>query len=223
MLASISRLDERNTPGGCKLQLIAVDDVVSVPDPVAGNISTDIEVLSGAGFITIYGIRFTQLFREDWDVVNGRQVARASVSMEIAKDRLALLPGLWDLKPRRYLVLHHSLNSSQKLMGTKAEPAMVRVVNLDHGANPLNDRNRYALEVTVTRSTPCPFYLGDAADAIPPGCPTLATLLAAETGADIWALLDNTQQADLLAAAGVVSFSGLNDGGPPYTNSLVEP
>ena len=99
---------------------------------------------------------------------------------------------------------------------------MFTVVKRDRGdeAQPVNG---YDIAFTRSASEPVPFYLAPPPSSIPAGCPTLPELLAPESGADIWALLDSGQQADLLAAAGVVSFSGIDDQGPPYTDSLVEP
>jgi hypothetical protein len=47
-------------------------------------------------------------------------------------------------------------------MGTKQEPAIVRIEELTHGRDPRGDRNQYQLICTVSRRTACPFYLADA-------------------------------------------------------------
>lgn len=155
---TVQRLRETNTAGGCKLQLVPVGLVASVPPEIQGTIATEVTLSSGS-WIDVLPTHFTQQFAEEWQLRGGDQVARAEVRAVIPKDRALLLHGLWGSKYHRYLVLHHDRNGTMKLMGRPEQPAMVRIVQLDHGADPRRDRNQYELQVVVTRRSPCPFYL----------------------------------------------------------------
>lgn len=215
---------EKNQAGGCRWQMVPVEEIDTMPDAVLGAISTAITLVTDAVWRTVEPTRFTQEFQDEWEVVDGDAMSVATLRCVLPKDRVALLFPLWDLKPLRCVALHHDMNGTMKVMGTKDEPATVRVLGPYHGTDGRRDRNQYEVEVRVARDTPCPFYLQDPPTIVAPGsCPTLATLMAAETGGDLWALMDSTQQAAALAAAGVLTFSGINDTGPTYNDSLVDP
>jgi hypothetical protein len=109
---------------------------------------------------TITPTKFTQDFAEEWVLRDGDQFARASLGFRLPKDRVALLDALWQLKPGRYVVLHHDLNGTVRVMGSKDEPATLRVQQVKHGADPRREGNRYVAMVEVSRRTECPFYLG---------------------------------------------------------------
>ncbi len=157
----VTRLREQNTAGGCKIQIVPVALVDTVPPEYFGGISSDITLLSG-GWTLIEPTRFTQQFSEAWTRIMGAQMADASVAAVIPKDRVSLLWNLWHLHGDRYLVLVHDHNGTIKLMGTKEEPAIVRIEELTHGRDPRGDRNQYQLVCEVSRRSACPFYLADA-------------------------------------------------------------
>lgn len=212
--------------GGCKVQLIPVSLVTAVPLAVRGTISTAITTAVGATWDTYTPTLFTQAFNEAWTREEAMRVARAELGFVIPKDRALLLDGLWDLQRERFLVLHHDRNGTVKLMGTKSEPATVTMTVLKHGADPLGERNQYELRVTVARREECPFYLAAPPAVWVPGgvvCETLGELMAPEDGGDLWALMTAPQQAAALVAAGVLTFDGIIDDGPAYTESLIDP
>lgn len=161
MVGNVTRLREANTAGGCKLQLVPVGLVDTVPPEYYGSIASPITLLSGS-WTLVEPTRLTQEFAEAWQRPNGAQLAVASVAAVIPKDRVSLLHDLWHLHGDRYLVLVHDQNGTIKLMGTKQEPAIVRIEELTHGRDPRGDRNQYQLICTVSRRTACPFYLPDA-------------------------------------------------------------
>ncbi|HRH68810.1 MAG TPA: hypothetical protein PLB89_04815 [Flavobacteriales bacterium] len=247
---TIDTIQEPNTAGGCKLTVVPVEDIDTFPNEVNGTLA-EITLTETGYWREIKGTQWTQAFAEAWEVLGGSQVSRASCALLLPKDRPLLLDGLWRMKAIRCVVLHHDMNGTIKVMGTKEEPAMVRVVKLEHGTVPgaSGSRNSYALVVEVTRRRMCPFYEADPPAVGAPGsCPTLATqiseaswatiegllsgpqlaaaeaslcdcetlaeLLEPETGAAIWALLSPTQQAQVLTAAGIVSFTGIRDDMP---------
>ena len=158
MVGNVTRLRESNTAGGCKLQLVPVGLVDTVPPEYYGSIASAITLLSG-NWTLVEPTRLTQEFAEAWQRPNGAQLAVASVAAVIPKDRVSLLHDLWHLHGDRYLVLVHDQNGTIKLMGTKEEPAIVRIEELTHGRDPRGDRNQYQLICTVSRRTACPFYL----------------------------------------------------------------
>lgn len=169
LTGTIGPLQERNTPGACKLQFIPVHDIETFPAEIRGTLPTEIVPKTGKAFTTIIPTRFTQQFREAWVMVNGDQFAQASLAFNLPKDRPELLDGLWKLKTGRYVVLHHDLNGTIRVMGTKDEPAMVRVQQVDHGGDPRRQGNRYMASVEVSRRTECPFYLATPPVPVEPG------------------------------------------------------
>lgn len=223
---TIDRLQEANTAGACKLQLVRVEEVSAVPDEILGTIATAITLVGSAVWTTVYPTRFTQAFTEEYSNERGAQMSVARVGAVIPKSRVILQAGLYGLKPGRYLVLNHDLNGTVKLMGTLDEPAQVRVSELTHGADPqAGDRNQYLLEVVCTRNTPCPFYLADPPEpstGTPGDCPTVGELLAAMTGAEIWAGLTVEQQDAILLEAGVVNVDGIDITGSPYDDVNID-
>lgn len=158
---NVTRLREQNTAGGCKLQIVPIGLVDTVPPEYYGGISSAITLLSGS-WTLIEPTRFTQEFSESWERPMGAQMAVARVAGVIPKDRVSLLWNLWHLHGDRYLVLVHDHNGTIKLMGTKEEPAIVRIEELTHGRDPRGDRNQYVLTAEVSRRSACPFYLADA-------------------------------------------------------------
>ncbi|MBL8002855.1 MAG: hypothetical protein JNL05_12940 [Flavobacteriales bacterium] len=221
MFPTIERPTGRNIGGTCELLVVDVAQVVSVPDEVEGNVSSAVTLAVDAAWTTVRLARPGARLQETWKRVDGRLVCECTITGYAAKDQLALLPKLRRTPKARYLVLFKGLDGDMLLLGTKEQGVMASVQERDRGDD--NDpQNGYSLAFQLVRSEPVPFYMAPAPSIVPVGCPTLATLIAAETGADIWALLDSTQQAAVLAAAGVVAFDGIIDNGPPYTESLID-
>lgn len=166
----IERFSGHNQPGGCYLMLVPVSGVESVPQERYGVVETAI-TLTGDGFwVRIDPTRFTQDFSEKWDMDKGARVARATLECMVPKDRVALLHDLYALGAGRYVVLHHDLNGTTKLIGTKREPAMVRVQLVEHGrGGRANEPNQYRMRIEVARSAMCPFYLQPAPPTQVPG------------------------------------------------------
>lgn len=174
----IKRFSGHNQPGGCYLMLVPVTGVESVPQERYGVVETAI-TLTGDGFwVRIDPTRFTQDFSEKWDMDKGARVARATLECMVPKDRVALLHDLYQLGAGRYVVLHHDLNGNTKLIGTKREPAMVRVQLVEHGrGGRSNEPNQYRMRIEVARATMCPFYLQPAPPTQVPGACIPGTIL----------------------------------------------
>jgi hypothetical protein len=197
----IGPLQEQNTPGACYLQFALVDDVLTFPQEVRGTLPTAIVLREGKEWTTINPRKWTQAFRESWETRDGDQFSVATLAFELAKDRSALLHGLWTLKPGRYVVLHHDLNGTVKVLGTLDEPAVVRVRALQHGGDPRREGNKYVALVEVSRRTECPFYLATPPQpGVPGDCPSLAVQIAAVDWATIEALLSSGQLAAAVAS-----------------------
>lgn len=191
-----------NTAGGCRIMLVPVDGVDYMPPEVNGAIppSTPIGLALGYQWTTIVPTRTTQQFAEDWTAQGGARVSRASLEFILPKDRVELIAPLWELRRLRCLVLHFDGNGTVKLMGTKDEPALVTVTDLEHGSGPGQGANQYALRATCTRRRMCPFYLANPLTVVPPpGCPTLAQLVPGALPADLLGMLTG-EQADWFTA-----------------------
>lgn len=226
MIPPILRPHPDNLPGACYLQLVPVGSVVVGPVEVNGAVPEAITVSDPSDWVTVQPTRYTQVLTEEWVMVNGARMARARIEAEVPKDRVALLHELYELGIDRYLVLHHDLNSTVKLLGTQNEPAIVRVERLQHGRGGAGtDGNLYLLVVEVTRRRMCPFYLADPPDPTDTGtCPTLAELVAAATWATIEGVLSEGQVADAVESI-CPTLCTLLDGaitaGEPGTGAVV--
>jgi hypothetical protein len=98
----------------------------------------------------------------------------------VAKDRLALMPGLWKMKGKRYLVIFYTRNGDKLLLGRVETPATALVSTRTSGEDPDQDRNQYDIAFALTRRLPVPFYQGTPPEPTEPGdCPTLCTQIAA--------------------------------------------
>lgn len=193
---TVERLRETNNAGACYLQLVPAADIDTFPEEVRGALISAITLLSGLGWITVHPTKWTQDFDENWLKKDGATYSEATLACVIPKDRVELLYGLWQLHQGRFVVLHHDLNKTVKVLGSKEYPAMVNVVKLKHGSKPGQDRNQYELQVSVTRRTACPFYEATPpAIGVPGDCPTLAEQIAPLAWSAIEALLDEDQLA----------------------------
>lgn len=198
---SIDRLRENNLSGGCKILLVPVDQVTSVPPERLGVVETAV-VLAGAGtWSEVLPTRWTQDFKEDWVVKDGLRSAVASLEFIVPKDRVILLDDLWQAGFGRYIVLHYDLNGTIKILGTKKEPAMVRVEQIAHGTQIGKDRNQYKLLVEWNVRRPVPFYLAEPPVAdVPATCETLEELIYQSTGPTIWGYMSYLQRVGALEA-----------------------
>lgn len=176
---TIARLEERNYVGLCHLDVVEADQVQTVPDELDGNVATTVTLKGGASWSRIYLDDNGGLFAERWQLENGQQYSRATITGAVAKDRLALMPGLWKMKGKRYLVVFTTRNGDKLLMGRKETPAVALVTNRTSGDDPDSDRNQYEVVFELTRRLPVPFYQGTPPEPSVPGeCPTLCTQIA---------------------------------------------
>lgn len=163
--------------GGCKLQLVAYDKIVTFP-PAQGGVISNVIPLIGA-WETILPTVYTQEYQESWTYENGAPVCQVSLACNIPKDRALLLQSLWDLSSTRFVALNYDRNGTVKVIGTKAEPAQVRITALTHGAK-AGDRNTYQLQITCMRSEQSPFYTGGLPpDGLPGVCAPVTVYSAA--------------------------------------------
>lgn len=212
---------ERNIAGTCELLVVDVAEVVSVGEVIEDNMTTAVALVADAAWTKLRLALPGSRLKEGWRQVDGRPVYDVAITGFAAKDELAKLTKLRTGGRQRYLVLYKGLDGDMLLLGTKDRGAMFSVSTRDRGdeAQPVNG---YDIAFTRSAAEPVPFYLATPPSSIPAGCPTLPTLLAPETGAAIWAMLDSGQQADLLVAAGVQLVDGIDNTGPPYTGLLID-
>lgn len=198
---AIGRMEERNLVGLCHLDVVPVDDVDSMPDELDGNVDGDVVLKAGKSWSRIYLDTEGGLFTEAWRMVNGAQLSDATINGVIAKDKLALMPLLWRLKGKRYLVRMETKNKDALLMGRPETGATALVTTRTSGENPDSDRNEYRVVFSLTRRMPVPFHDGVVPEPDPGGgeCPTLGELLAPEDWAAIAALLSEGQLDDAAA------------------------
>lgn len=199
-LGPIPPNEGRNWTGICHLDVLAVQDVLSVPDEVDGRIATAVVPMAGANWVRVYFEEDGGNWNEKWPLDNGAQSSRATVSGQVLRDQLPYLRQFWAAKGRRYIVLATTRNGDMLLMGTKAAPAMLLVTERAAGEEIGSDTNHYKLSFSLASRRPVPFYTGTPPPAIAPGdnCPSLAALLPTATTAEIIAGITG-QQAEELA------------------------
>lgn len=168
-MIAIDRLAERNLVGLCHLDVVDVEDVLAVPDELDGRVGDEVELKEGKTWSRIYLEDDGGLFQERWVVEGGAQHSEAVISGDVAKDRLALMPHLWRMHGRRYLVIFRTQNGDQLLMGRPETGAMAQVRSRTTGSAEAmaRDRNGYSITFRLARRMAVPFYLGD-----PPPDPT---------------------------------------------------
>ena len=194
---SVPRFEDRNLVGICHLDVVDVDDVLSVGDEIRGNVADTVVLKEGKSWSRVYLDDDGGSLVETWKQDGGVQHSEAVISGAIAKDRLALMPHLWRMKGRRYLVVTTNRNGDQLLMGRPETPATASVPlrRTGDGDNMERDRNEYRVVFSLARRLPVPFYGGEAPDPTPVGCPTLEQQIALVDWAAIEALLSEGQLA----------------------------
>jgi hypothetical protein len=169
---SVPRFEDRNLVGICHLDVVDVDDVLSVGDEIRGNVADTVVLKEGKSWSRVYLDDDGGSLVETWKQDGGVQHSEAVISGAIAKDRLALMPHLWRMKGRRYLVVTTNRNGDQLLMGRPETPATASVPlrRTGDGDNMERDRNEYRVVFSLARRLPVPFYGGTAPEPpAPPG------------------------------------------------------
>ena len=212
-------MEERNLVGLCHLDVAFWEDVDTISDELLGNVAT-VTLKAGKAWSRVY---FTSpaLFNEAWRMVQGDPVADATITGTVAKDRLALMPVLWQLKGKRCVVVLETSNKQMLLLGDLRTPAMSRVQNRTAGVDVSNDVPGYELSFALTRRKPTPGYGGTPpVPGVPVDCPTLEALMGPEDGATLHGLMTPEQIAEFLAEEGIVEFDGISDE-DPYESILI--
>lgn len=181
-MITLDRVTGRNLPGLCYVDVLPVEDVLTMPAVQGNSIVDPVVPMPGKQWYRIQVAPPGSVFGEKWDVANGLPVATSTVTGWTGRDELAKLQALWNLPTTRFLVLAVGLNGDAVLVGTKVEGCRAVATVRQRGTED-EPSNGYHLAFTVRRSEPAPFYL----PAVPSGtevvgqCPTLAQLLATTT------------------------------------------
>jgi hypothetical protein len=158
---AIHSMTDRNLVGLCHIDWVDVDQIAAWPDEVNGNLIGDIELIEGATWNRVTLEDDTgALFAERWRLEAGVQHSDASITGDVAKDRLSLMPKLWTLKGRRCVARIQTRNGDILVMGTKEEPATAVVTERTAGQDVDSDRNQYSVVISVSRRLPVPWYQG---------------------------------------------------------------
>lgn len=170
-MPAIGRMDERNLVGLCHLDVVEVGDVETMPEELNGHIADDVVLKEGKSWSRVYLDDEGGRFVEKWTMVKGDLFSDAVISGAIAKDRLALMPQLWAMKGKRYLVAFTTQNEDLLLMGRVNTPAiaLVELRQSGDGDRMESDRNEYRISFSLRRRLPVPFYGGDPPVVVVPG------------------------------------------------------
>lgn len=192
-MISLDRVNGRNMPGLCYVDVVPVEDVLTMPATLGNSIATPVVLLPGKQWYRIQVAPPGCLFNEQWSASKGQPVADSSITAWAGRDEVAKLTALWSLPTTRFLALCVGLNGDAVLMGTKAEGCRAIAQERRRG-NESNTQNGYQLTFSVRRSEPAPFYLPP----VPGGqnvagqCATLPQLLQGTLLPDLLAALPPT-------------------------------
>lgn len=190
-------MDERNHVGICHMDVVDVQDVLTMPEEWDGELQTPVVLKAGASWSRVYfednGGRFT----EKWQLQNGAQYAASRISGALVKDSLPTMRQLWKAQANRYLVLFATRNGDRLLMGSVLTPAILLAGERTTGEDASADRNQYEAAFSLSARLPVPYYLPAAPPLVPSNCPTLAQLLPLATIGEIVGAATSTQLEDL--------------------------
>lgn len=202
--------------GLCHMDVVEVGDVLSVGPELGGNVASTVVLKEGKSWSRVYLDDDGGLFTDKWVTQDGLQHSAAEISGMVAKDRLALMPKLWAMKGKRYLVLFYTRNGDQLLMGRPETPAIAQVHERTSGQEIQRDRNGMGISFSLATRRPVPFYGGTPPPPpSPPGeCPSLCAMMdAAFVGAEQEAGLDVVLDGE----AGFIPQVGEVNGKPAYS------
>lgn len=205
---AIHSMTDRNLVGLCHIDWVDVDDIATWPDEVNGNLIGDIVLVEGATWNRVKLEDDTgALFRERWRLVDGVQHSEASITGDVAKDRLALMPKLWQLKGQRCVARMTTRNGDILVMGTKDEPAVALASERTAGQDIDSDRNQYSVEIAVSRRLPVPWYQG-VVEAPPPAPQDCLPVVVTANG-DLFAVYPSGSEQEIsIRLNGVEAGSG---------------
>lgn len=155
---SIARLAEKNYVGLCRLEVVEVDDMADMGPEIAGSVTT-LTLADGVSWSTIYLDDNGGSCTDKPSVNDGLQQSNAVITGAIAKDRLELMPALWTMHGKRYIVKALTRNGDTLLMGRPETPAMAFLDARQTGDDPTTDRNEYRIRFQLSRRLPVPFYV----------------------------------------------------------------
>jgi hypothetical protein len=177
-MITLDRVTGRNMPGLCYVDVLPIEDVLTMPEVQGGSIADPVVPLPGKQWHRIQVAPPGCLFNEKWSVANGLPVATSTVTGWTGRDELAKLQALWNLPTTRFLVLAVGRNGDAVLLGTKEEGCRAVAAERQRGTED-DPANGYQLTFSLRRADPAPFYLAELPSTDPDDeCPTLAELLA---------------------------------------------
>lgn len=144
-----------NSGSLCKIELIEVADVNTLPDAVNGKLIGEVSLVDEKTWDEIYFIKDTAHFVEQPVVADGGEAYRMVVKWNVPKDTVANLSYLINTRKKRYVARLTPLTGNVLIAGTKEEPCAFSHSQRDIGAEG-PDRNQFLVELNLTRSVPVP-------------------------------------------------------------------
>jgi len=141
----------------CKIELVDVKKVASMPDAYQGQIIAGASptLVGGAAWENIYFTQDTAHFVEATTDAQGAEVQQLLVKWKVPKDRAAAQKYFQEAAAARYVARLTDMNGTQVLAGTPAEGCRILRTMRDKGQN-IRDSNHYLVELRLTRSEPAP-------------------------------------------------------------------
>lgn len=192
-MQNINRYDGDNNGGLVKFYFTAAEHVVRIPEPVAGKITTDIEMAPGTTWYAFYATRGSLQYREPGQADRAGTRYRMELKGYIAKDTPELSAALADLAPpRKFVLLYRDQNGFLKLVGSP-EYYLTFERELDTGTDPSN-RNGFAFSFKGDNIAPAAFYEGaftvhEVGEIAPPPPPEQVVIIRRGDGQEVARLL----------------------------------
>lgn len=158
LINNIDGLENSPNAGGAPwFQVVLPNDVATIPDVVLDQITTAITLNSGAFAYNVNPTVGTVGFTENTENVRGRTVYSGRFSFSIPKDRADILNYTKHLNNKGVIAIVRDANGQKRLMGTKDQPAYMRMVTRTLGTT-TGGRNQYQFEIVLSSPDPIPFY-----------------------------------------------------------------
>ena len=155
---SIPRLNERNVPGICSLELIPIQFVQRIPPAIDGVVTGMVDIAPDTQWSAFHLEDNNGRFTERWTDQNGDTAFESTLSGAVPKDRPWTLRVLGSLRHQRFLVTFRSQNGHRYLMGTTHSPVRATVTDRIIGEADDNARNELKLAFTLRDRFPVPFH-----------------------------------------------------------------
>lgn len=146
-----------NTASLCKIEVVEVGDVESIPLIYNGRVLNQVTLKSGKSWTEIYHTTDTAHFVERPVVVNGAEAYESIVKWRVPRSHWSTLGVILPWKGKRFLARITDMNRARLLMGSIEEPCRLVHTLRDKGQN-IQDSHHINLEIKLTTTEVVPYF-----------------------------------------------------------------